>query len=79
MGNIVHSRKPPLHFYLDVITSRRWTRVDVITSGEEDTLNPTYVAIRQLNAEGLLGPNVHMHQVGRLVLKWSRATKPKGR
>lgn len=56
--------QPPLQFYLDVIESKPWSEVSVLTySKKDDFLNPTYTVLREMNLKGLLGSNVLFYKV----------------
>ncbi|CAN0065728.1 unnamed protein product, partial [Laminaria digitata] len=54
--------QPPLQFFLDVIASKAWSDVTILTfSNKPQFTNPTYTALRLLNGSGILGPNVVLH------------------
>lgn len=55
--------KPPLQFFLDVIASKAWSDVTVLTFAPPNFTNPTFTALRLLNGSGMLGPNVVLHNV----------------
>lgn len=61
---LLSSSQPPLQFYLDVIESKPWSEVSVLTySKKDDFLNPTYTVLREMKLNGVLGSNVQFYKV----------------
>lgn len=65
-SRVLTHEKPPLRFYLAVISSRPWTGVTVISNanGRENQVNPTFDALEQLASEEVMTANVTMLRVG---------------
>ena len=55
--------KPPLPFYLDIITSYPWSSISIITSANDGPLNPVFSAMKHLALKGLLGANASTFEV----------------
>ncbi|CAN0262035.1 unnamed protein product [Ascophyllum nodosum] len=51
--------QPPLQFYTKIIANKQWDDISVLTYAKTDELiNPTYTALEEMKATGILGPNV---------------------
>lgn len=58
------TRQPPLQFYLEAISIQPWSKISVITyATNKNLLNPTFVALMDMNTRGQLRPNITMYQV----------------
>ena len=57
--------QPPLQFYTKIIANKQWDDISVLTYAKTDELiNPTYTALEEMKATGILGPNVKFFKVG---------------
>lgn len=53
-----------MQFFLEVITSRKWSQVLIITAAHHDfELNPTFSVLEVMADSGILGPTVKIMKV----------------
>lgn len=71
-ASVLTAKQPPLQFYLHVMRSKPWDRIDIVTYADRpENRNPVVHVLMRAKSVGKLKGNVNIHTVSRC-LKYSR-------